>query len=101
MLQPATSSFPPQFVLIASRLLGAVGLGYVFCAACVGSAGLGLIALGWPRSEAVVMVSMLGFVLYLGVLLWAFSVRSLWRLWAWLGAGSVAIGAALWWIQAT
>ncbi|MCP1999794.1 hypothetical protein [Nitrobacter winogradskyi] len=33
-----------------------------------------------PRSEAVVLASMLGFIIYLVLLLWSFAERRLWRL---------------------
>lgn len=38
------------------------------------------------RSESVVLAAMLGFVLYLMVLLWAFAERRLWRVALVLGA---------------
>ena len=84
--------------MIASRVLGAVGLGYAFCAVAVAVSAAGLVALGWSRSEAVVLSSVLGFVLFLVVLLWAFSVRNLWRLWLLFSAGSLVGGAALRWL---
>jgi hypothetical protein len=46
-----------------------------------------------PRSEAVLLASMLGFVVYPVVLLWAFAAR-LWRVWAVL-AGGAALGFGL------
>ncbi|BAZ93541.1 hypothetical protein TspCOW1_15200 [Thiohalobacter sp. COW1] len=42
------------------------------------------------RSEAVVLSAMLGFVVYLLVLLWAFAERRLPRLWLVLGGGGIA-----------
>lgn len=74
----------------ASRLLGAVAGGYAFCAALVALLSVALSLADLPRSEAVAAAASLGFVLYLLVLLWAFSVRSLARLWLWLSLGTVA-----------
>lgn len=63
------------------RLLVTVGGSYALCAAWV--ALLALILPRWTglqQSEAVVLSAMLGIVLYLLVLLWAFSVHSVGRL---------------------
>lgn len=78
---------------ILFRVIGAVLGGYGFSAALVALLTVGLGALGLARSEAVVAASLLGFVVYLLVLLWAFSVRSLARLWAGLAGGTaLAVG---------
>lgn len=70
------------------RITAALPGGYAFSAACVALLTAGLPRLGLSRSEAVASAAMAGFVLYLLVLLWAFSVRSLARLWAVLAAGT-------------
>lgn len=70
---------------VTAALLG----GYAFSAALVALLAAALALAGMARSEAVVLAAMLGCVLYLLVLLWAFSVRSLARLWAVLAGGSV------------
>ncbi|HSI61143.1 MAG TPA: iron uptake protein [Ideonella sp.] len=71
------------------RLVGAVFGGYALSAAWVALLAVGLPAsTGMARSEAVLLAGMLGFVIYLAVLIWAFAVRSLARLWAVLGAGT-------------
>ncbi len=79
----------PAAVSVLLRVIGAVLGGYVVSAALVALLAVGLSATGLPRSEAVVTASLLGFVLYLLVLLWAFSVRSLARLWVGLVGGAV------------
>jgi hypothetical protein len=74
--------------------LAVVG-GYAFSAAW--SAALAALLAWWgilPRAEAVVLCGMLGFVAYLGVLLWAVSERRLVRLAGILSAG-VLCGVAL------
>lgn len=71
------------------RIVGALPGGYAFTASLVALLTVLLTHAGLPRSEAVVSASMLGFVFYLLVLLWAFSVRSLVRLWLLLAGGTV------------
>lgn len=73
------------------RLLGAVVGGYALTALTVAAAGAVLARLGMVPSEAVVLAAMLGFVVYLVLLLWAFSVRSVAWLWMALAAGGAAI----------
>lgn len=77
---------------IAAALLG----GYAFSAgiAVLAAVGLGRVM---PPSEAVVLMSMLGFVLYLAVLLWVFAEPRLGRLWAvLLGGAALSHGLAHW-----
>lgn len=82
---------------IVLRLLAAIGGGYAVAA---GLAALTAVILfvtgGLPRSEAVILASMLAFVIYLVLLLWAFSERSLLRLCSMLVVtGVVSWGAAI------
>lgn len=79
---------------VVLRVTGAVLGGYVFSACLVALLAAILPHAGMARSEAAVSAAMLGFVLYLLVLLWAFSVRSLARLWAAL-AGGTALASGL------
>lgn len=84
---------------IVLRVTGAVAGGYVFCAALVALASTVLPLTGMPRSEAVVLSAMLGFVLYLLMLMWAFSVRSLLRLWAVLAGGAAGTYGVVWLVR--
>jgi hypothetical protein len=82
---------------IVLRLLAAIGGGYAVAA---GLASLTAVILfvtgGLPRSEAVILASMLAFVIYLVLLLWAFAERSLLRLCLMLTVtGGVSWGAAI------
>ncbi|MGK5024763.1 iron transporter [Janthinobacterium sp. RB2R34] len=72
------------------RVVGAIGGGYAVTALAVTTAGAVLAHLGMARSDAVVTAAMLGFVVYLLLLLWGFAVRSPARLWLTL-AGSAAL----------
>ncbi|XLZ69767.1 iron uptake protein [Massilia sp. SR12] len=76
---------------IVLRVLGAVAGGYGVCALAVATAAALLARLGMVRSEAVMLSAMLGFLAYLGLLLWAFSIRSTARLWLYLLAGAVVM----------
>ena len=92
---PAKSNkrlLPATFMLL--RITGAAVVGYALSAAVVALMVLLLIRAGLVRSEAVVLSSMLGFLFYLGVLIWAFSVRNLARLWAVLAVGTACCALA-------
>lgn len=75
------------------RVVGAVGGGYVVTALAVTTAGAVLARLGMARSDAVVTAAMLGFIVYLLLLLWGFAVRSPARLWLALTGGAALLMA--------
>lgn len=77
------------------RLLGAVLGGYALTALTVAAMGAVMARLGVARSEAVVLAAMLGFVVYLTLLLWAFSIRSMARLWVALAVSAMAMAILL------
>lgn len=77
------------------RIAGAVFGGYVVTALAVTTAAALLARLGMARSEAVALAAMTGFIVYLALLLWAFSVHSVARLWAVLALAMAAMGAVL------
>ena len=79
----------------ALRVLGAVGGGYALSALGVAAGAALLARAGMPPSEAVALAAMLGFIAYLLVLLWAFSVPSLARLWLVLGGAGALLAALL------
>lgn len=79
-----------QPLAVVLRVLGALLGGYAFSAALVALAAVCLaLGTGLPRSEAVLLSAMPGFLLYLTVLLWAFAERRLWRVWCVLAGGAV------------
>ncbi len=94
---PAVPS--PAAWRVALRVAGGLGGGYAFTAALVSLLSAALTLAGQARSEAVVLAAMLGFVVYLLVLLWAFSMRSLLRLWTALAGGTGLLMAATAWLQ--
>lgn len=75
-------------------LLAAVPGGYAFSAAWVSATAAVLARAGLARVDAVVLPSMLGFLFFLGFVVWAFAQRSLARLWA-VTAGGTALCLAL------
>ncbi|EKU79683.1 hypothetical protein ABIB42_003775 [Massilia sp. UYP32] len=77
------------------RIAGAVAGGYLLTALTVIAAGAVLARFGMARSEAVALSSMLGFVFYLALLVWAFTVRSIARQLAVLAAGAVMMAAVI------
>lgn len=79
------------------RLLVVILGGYALMAGVVALAGVVLPRLGIAASEAVLLAAMLGFPIYLAVLLWGFHARPLRRVAGLIGGGAaLAIGLALW-----
>ena len=80
---------------LALRITAAIGGGYA-CTVALASAGAQLLVLhgGMARSEAVILTAMLGFILYLVLLMWSFSEPRVWKVWALLLTG-ILIGTAL------
>ncbi len=78
----------PQGVLLALRILLVLGGGYLLAAGVSGLAAA-MLALVMPRVEAVVLMAMLAFVVYLALLLWGFTERSRALLWAVFGVGGL------------
>lgn len=77
------------------RLLAAVAGGWGLSAAVVPLAAALFAAAGMARSEAAVLAMMLGFLFYAAVLIWAFAVRSLARLWIVMAAATALSLAVL------
>lgn len=80
---------------VVIRVLGAVFGGYALTVLAVAAAGAAMARLGMARSDAVVLAAMLGFVAYLALLLWGFSVKSTARLWLVLAGGAAAMAGLL------
>ena len=96
-MKPAVVATHPSLG-ICLRLIAAIPGGYALTAATVAALGGVLPLIGMTRSDAVALSAMLGFLLYLILLLWAFAQRSLARLWG-VFAGGLAICGALLWIM--
>lgn len=84
-------------LLLVFRLLALIVGGYFLSAATVTLGTARLASLGIDRSETVVLMAMLGFILYLLVLLWGFAERRLPRLLAvTLGGAGATQGLVCW-----
>ena len=80
---------------LAQRVLLALIGGYFLSAALAALFALGLSRF-MPRGEAVILMAMCAFIVYLLLLLWAFAEPRLARLWLMLGGGAGAAQLALW-----
>ncbi len=77
------------------RGLAAILGGYAFCWGFVALGVAGFYALGMAFHDAEHLSSILAFLIYVAVFLWAFAARSLVRVWVvLLGGGALMAGAA-------
>ncbi len=82
---------------VVVRLVAAIGGGYAVAAGLAALAAVALPAAGlMVRSEAVVLASMLAFLVYLALLIWAFADRRLARLCLVMVAAGVASWGSAW-----
>lgn len=85
---------------VLCRVLLAVPGGYGVTALACALLAHALVALGaLDRAPAMLLASLLGFVLYTAVVLWAFHVQRLRRVAAVLLGTGALLGAALWVVQ--
>lgn len=83
--------------MVASRALAAALGGYALA-----SLFTAVLAVGLPRvsdtspASALLTATLLSFVVYAAVVVWAFSARSALRAWAGIGVPSAVLAAALW-----
>lgn len=83
-------------VQILNRVSAALVGGYVFTWGFVALGIAGPVALGVDFHEAEMAIYLLAFLVFLGLFLWAFSARSLLRVWTLLcGGGLLMTGLAL------
>jgi hypothetical protein len=85
-------------VHVALRVTAAVAGGFGFTTASVALSAVALpVLFGMARGEAVLLSTMLGFILYLTLLLWAFAEPRAWRVWfVFLAGGAAAFGLSQW-----
>lgn len=80
----------------ANRFAAAILGGYAFAFGFVAICSLAGFSAGLRFSESETLARMMGIVVYLVSLLWAFTPRSNTFVWTVLGGGGVAMGAAAW-----
>ena len=83
---------------VTLHTVAAIAGGWGLMALAVPLGALALAAAGMARSEATVLAMMLGFVAYLVLVLWAFSVR-LARLVPVLAVAAAVCGGLLYWLN--
>jgi len=93
MSKPAAGLDARYRWMVASRVLAGFVGGYLLASLATSVMALLLVCVsGHPRADALLIATMLGFVLYAGVIVWVFSTRTAGR--AWLGM--VACLVVLW-----
>lgn len=90
------STSPPSTPQIVSRVLAGVlgGYGFIWGFAAFGTALL--VAAGMDYHEAWTLVTLLAFLLFLGLLCWAIAAASLTRVWTVLAGGGAAMTLCAW-----
>ncbi len=101
--QAESAARPPAGALatqwaVAGRVLAALLGGYAFCWGFIALGIAALFAVGMEFHDAEHLASMLAFLLYVGVFLWAIAARSLARVWLVLlgGGATMAALASVW-----
>jgi hypothetical protein len=96
----SSSSSP---VVTARHILNRIGAailgGYVFVWGFIALSLAGLYALGMPFHDAESLGSIIGFLLYLSIFLWAFAAQKLAKVWLILLGGGAAMAATAQFIQ--
>lgn len=85
-----------QSLGVASRFGGAIIGGYIFALGFVAICSLVGFGAGLAFSDAQTLALMLGFLVFLGALLWAFVPRRNTVVWAVLAGGGLAMSVVAW-----
>jgi hypothetical protein len=89
------NALPPS-AAIAARVAAALVGGYVFVWGFT-TLGVGaLVAAGTDYDEALTLIYLLAFLVFLAAFCWAHAARSVAKVWAVLGGGGLAMTAAAW-----
>lgn len=83
----------------ALRTTAAILGGWLFSWGFVACSTAALVGLGAEFHDAETALLMLGLLLFLGVFLWAFAARSVWRVCAVVVGGAVCFNTAAWLLQ--
>ena len=79
---------------LVSRISAAVLGGYAFTWGLMALGMAALFAAGMEFHDAEHLSAILGFLVFLGLFLWAFAAQSLWRVWLVLAGGGGLMAAA-------
>ncbi|RMX00964.1 iron transporter [Allofranklinella schreckenbergeri] len=97
---PSAPALPVRYRLVVfSRAVAGIGLGYVLAALASSLLALLLPVLGMHRADAVTLAGMLAFILYACTLVWTFACANAWRVWWVLGGGALGAALLLWLAQ--
>lgn len=66
-------------IQVSTKILIAILGGYAFTSGYVALSSVFLVKLGMQMGEAVILNGMLGFIVYLGVILWVLTTAKIWR----------------------
>lgn len=75
----ATRLMTNTAIKVSTKILIAVLGGYAFTSGYVALSSILLVKLGMQMGEAVMLNGMLGFIVYLGVILWVFTTAKMWQ----------------------
>ncbi|HEX2009983.1 MAG TPA: iron uptake protein [Roseateles sp.] len=92
----AIPNVSPTPLRIASRVAASLLGGWAFVWGFVALGVALLLAAGMRYGEALTLVYLLAFLIYLGALLWAFAAASLARVWIVLAGGGALMTGAAW-----
>lgn len=81
--------------LVASRVIGAAIGGYALVSA---ASVLMALVLPLPQAQAVLASMMISFILYVVVVIWAFSTRSVARVWWGILSMTAVLALLSWWL---
>lgn len=89
----ATSPLWQYRLAVTARVLAAAGGGYALAAAFAAAGALGL-ALWVPRVEAVMMATLLSWLVYAAAAAWVFYARTWWGAWLGVAVPALVLGGA-------
>jgi Protein of unknown function (DUF3649) len=85
-------------LVVASRALAAIAGGYALAAGVNVALALALKNSG-PREDVIMLATMPSFLVWAGVVVWAFSARTAWRAWAGVAVPGALVAAVVWFLR--
>lgn len=88
-----------NFAAIAVRVSASLVGAYAFTWGAVTFGITSLVALGIGYEDAYITLKLLGFLIFLGLFLWAYAAKSVLRLWLILAGGGAGMTTLAWLLQ--
>jgi len=86
--------------MVTSRVMAGFLGGYLLASLATSIMALLLVQLsGHPRADALLIATMLGFVLYAVLIVWVFSTATARRAWLGIVASMAVLGPVWWWLR--